>query len=68
MPQPKKRHSTSRQNKRRANWKLLAKKIGRCPQCGAASIPHHACPTCGSYKGRTAIKIKTKKKEKKEKK
>ncbi|MBW2592770.1 MAG: 50S ribosomal protein L32, partial [Deltaproteobacteria bacterium] len=28
-----------------------------CPQCGEAVLPHHACPSCGSYKGRTVIEV-----------
>ncbi|MDH3567319.1 MAG: 50S ribosomal protein L32, partial [Desulfobacteraceae bacterium] len=23
--------------------------------CGDARLPHHACPGCGTYKGRTVI-------------
>jgi len=68
MPQPKKKHSNSRQWKRRANWKLTAKPMSKCPQCGAKVLPHHACLSCGAYKGREAIKIKAPKKGKKEKK
>jgi large subunit ribosomal protein L32 len=67
MPQPKKRHSKSRQWKRRANWKLTAPTLSVCPQCAAKVLPHNACPACGSYKGREVIKIKEAK-EKKEKK
>lgn len=67
MPVPKKRHSNIRQGKRRfANYRLTAVNLSRCPQCGAPTLPHHACPTCGTYQGRTIIKIKTKKKGKKE--
>ncbi|MFH1683535.1 MAG: 50S ribosomal protein L32 [Candidatus Margulisiibacteriota bacterium] len=68
MPVPKKRHSNVRQGKRRfSNYRLSAKTLSRCPACGAPALPHHACPACGSYKGRQAIKIKQKKKPKKEK-
>jgi large subunit ribosomal protein L32 len=68
MPMPKKRHSNVRQGKRRfSNYRLASKDIGKCPQCGEAALPHHACPSCGTYKGRTVIKKKDKK-EKKEKK
>lgn len=69
MPMPKKRHSNVRQGKRRfSNYKLTAKSISKCSSCGAAILPHHACPSCGAYKGRPAIKIKQKtKKGKKEK-
>lgn len=62
---PKKRHSNVRQGKRRSsNYRLSATLHGKCPQCGAPSLPHHACPSCGTYKGRT-IKNKKEKKGKK---
>jgi len=65
MPQPKKRHSNSRQNKRRfSNYTLKATKSVSCSACGAATLPHHACPTCGSYKGKVVKKIKVKDKKK----
>ena len=67
MPQPKKKHSNSRQGKRRgSNYRLAAKKLARCSSCGAAALSHRACPTCGTYKGRQVKKIKTKKSKKKE--
>jgi len=62
MAQPKKRHSNSRQGKRRgAHWKLTPPNLSICPQCGAATLPHHACLKCGTYKGRQVIAIETKK-------
>ncbi|MFH1361062.1 MAG: 50S ribosomal protein L32 [bacterium] len=64
---PKKRHSNCRQGKRRAsNYKLSAKGLGKCSSCGAVCLPHHACRSCGAYKGRPAKKIKQKKNKKKE--
>lgn len=68
MPMPKKRHSNVRQGKRRfSNYKLSPNAIMSCPACGAAIQSHHACPSCGSYKGRQVIKIKEPKKKGKEK-
>ncbi|MFC1571418.1 50S ribosomal protein L32 [Candidatus Margulisiibacteriota bacterium] len=65
MPMPKKRHSNVRQGKRRfSNSRLKAKQISRCATCGAPILPHHACLTCGNYKGRPAVKIKQKKAKK----
>ncbi|OGB87710.1 50S ribosomal protein L32 [candidate division WOR-1 bacterium RIFCSPLOWO2_02_FULL_46_20] len=65
MPQPKKRHSNVRQGKRRAsNYRLKEKNLSKCPSCGTANLPHHACLSCGTYKGRTVIKIKDKKAKK----
>ena len=65
MPQPKKRHTPSRQGKRRANWlKLKTSGLRPCPQCGAKVLSHSVCPACGTYKGILAIKKKAKKKRK----
>ena len=64
MPVPKKRHSNTRTRTRRANWKLKALNLAECPQCHAKVLSHHACPECGTYKGRMVIKIKSEPKEK----
>lgn len=65
MPVPKKRHSNIRQGKRRfSNYQLKPTAVSRCPQCGAPVRPHYACPTCGHYKGKAAVKIKVKKEKK----
>lgn len=67
MPVPKKRHSRSRQGKRRAvTFRASLPTLSTCPSCGEKTLPHNACPSCGSYKGRAVIKIKTKKKKGKE--
>jgi len=66
MPVPKKRHSNIRQGKRRAsNYRLAAVNLSRCPACGAPALPHQVCPSCGSYRGRSVIKIEVEKKGKK---
>lgn len=52
MANPKNRHSRSRRDKRRANWKLEAPNLGECPQCHAPKLPHRMCDNCGYYDGR----------------
>lgn len=59
MPSPKSKHSKSRRDKRRANWKLTVPGLVECPQCHAMKLPHHVCPVCGFYKGRSVIQAKT---------
>jgi large subunit ribosomal protein L32 len=53
MAVPKRKVSKSQRDKRRTHKKLDAPNIATCPQCGEATLPHHACPSCGTYKGRT---------------
>lgn len=55
MPNPVKRHSKSRRNKRRSHDALTAPTTGLCPQCSEPKLPHRVCPSCGSYKGREVI-------------
>jgi len=57
MPNPIKRHSKSRRNMRRAHDFLKPVAASACPQCRAPKLPHHACPTCGTYKGREIVSI-----------
>lgn len=62
MPPPKRRHTRSRRDKRRASaWKLTAGALGKCAQCGAARAPHHVCPACGFYNGQLVLPRKVKK-------
>lgn len=55
MPNPIRRHSKQRRDKRRTHYKAVASKVGACPQCGAVKLPHRACPECGYYNGRKAL-------------
>lgn len=58
MPVPKKKTPKSRLGKRRSHLHMRAPKLGECPQCHTPRLPHHACPTCGNYRGREAIVVK----------
>lgn len=66
MPVPKKRHSNTRTNRRRANWKVKPVNFGVCQSCGEPVLPHRACRACGSYQGRLAVAVKNKKEKSKE--
>ncbi len=60
MPNPKRKHSRARRDKRRANWKVSPFDISSCPECNQPKLPHQVCPSCGSYKGRIVVNIKEK--------
>ncbi|HVN82642.1 MAG TPA: 50S ribosomal protein L32 [Terriglobia bacterium] len=58
MPNPKRRHSKSRRNKRRAHDFLTAPSTSECPNCHEMKMPHRACPHCGYYNGREVIEVR----------
>ncbi|MGI6632224.1 MAG: 50S ribosomal protein L32 [Bacillota bacterium] len=60
MAVPKKRHSASRRDMRKANWKLKAPSMVECPHCHALILPHRVCPSCGYYGGKEVVKVETK--------
>ncbi|MCG6892863.1 MAG: 50S ribosomal protein L32 [Desulfobacteraceae bacterium] len=55
MALPKRKKSKSKRDMRRAHQKLAGPNLSECPQCGEKKLPHHACPGCGDYKGRTVV-------------
>jgi len=58
MPNPKRRHSKARRNRRRAHDFLVPQSLAECPHCHEAKLPHQACPYCGYYRGREVILVK----------
>ena len=58
MPVPKRKTSKSKRDKRRTHQKTTGPNVSTCSQCGEAKLPHHACPSCGTYKGRSVIQGK----------
>lgn len=58
MPNPKRRHSKSRRDRRRAHDALKPLYLSVCPSCGEPKLPHRACPHCGYYRGRPVIEVK----------
>jgi large subunit ribosomal protein L32 len=55
MPNPKRRHSKARRDRRRAHDALPQPATSTCPNCGEAKIPHRACAKCGYYRGRQVV-------------
>jgi large subunit ribosomal protein L32 len=55
VPNPKRRHSKSRKNKRRAHDALGTVALTDCPRCGQRTLPHAVCDNCGHYKGLAVI-------------
>ena len=58
MAVPKKKTSQSRRNMRRSHDALTPVNVQECPNCGAAKLSHHVCPSCGHYKGRQVLKMR----------
>jgi large subunit ribosomal protein L32 len=57
MPLPKRRHSGTRRDKRRANDALAAPASSFCPNCQEPKLPHRICKSCGYYNGKEVIKV-----------
>lgn len=55
MAVPKKKTSKSRKNMRRAHDFLTPANYSACPKCKAPKLPHRACASCGTYKGREVL-------------
>ena len=59
MALPKRRHSSARRDKRRANWKLAPPSATRCSHCAAIKRPHHICGSCGYYRDEEQLVVKS---------
>lgn len=56
MAVPKKKKSKSKRDMRRSHDRVKVPNIVTCPHCHEPILPHHVCPECGTYRGRTIIK------------
>lgn len=57
MANPTHRHTRSRRDKRRANWKIVSLGIVLCPECQEPRLSHRVCTNCGSYRGKKIIEV-----------
>ncbi len=55
MPNPKRRHSKARRDKRRTHDGLTKPASSVCSECGERKLPHRVCPHCGQYRGREVM-------------
>jgi large subunit ribosomal protein L32 len=55
MAVPKKRKSKSKRNMRRSHDSINMPGVTTCPHCHEPVLPHHVCPECGTYKGKTIV-------------
>lgn len=62
MAVPKKRHTKSARNQRRANQKVKKPSISICQMCKSPKKPHHLCSVCGTYKKRKVVEKSVSKK------
>ncbi|MGC8722859.1 MAG: 50S ribosomal protein L32 [Acidobacteriota bacterium] len=58
MPNPRRRHSKTRRDKRRTGDALSLPNLVECPQCHEKRPPHQVCPACGHYDGRAVLEVK----------
>ncbi|MBU6370922.1 MAG: 50S ribosomal protein L32 [Patescibacteria group bacterium] len=56
------RHNRSQRGSTRSHHALKGIALTKCPDCGAATMRHQACPNCGKYRGKTVIDMEPKKK------
>jgi large subunit ribosomal protein L32 len=56
MPNPTRRHSKTRRDKRRTHYKTEVPTFALCSNCGAPHLYHRVCPECGYYRGNPVIK------------
>jgi large subunit ribosomal protein L32 len=55
MPNPKRRHTSARRDKRRAHDRLTPAATTACPQCRQPKLPHRVCAHCGYYRGAEVV-------------
>lgn len=53
MPNPKRKMSKTRRDKRRTHYKATVPSFGTCSNCGDMKLTHNACSSCGYYNGRS---------------
>ncbi|MBI1802031.1 MAG: 50S ribosomal protein L32 [Chloroflexi bacterium] len=60
-PQPKRKLSKGRRDRRRSHMALTAIHLVECTQCHEPKLPHRVCLNCGTYDGIEVLEMKTQK-------
>lgn len=60
MGVPKRKVSKARYRTRRMANRYHAPQLNLCSHCGAATLPHRVCPSCGYYKEQQIIGVELK--------
>jgi len=61
-PLPKRKTNKGARDRRRSHLALKEANLVECPECHSLRLPHHVCPSCGTYKGVEFFEVETKKK------
>lgn len=56
---PNSKVSRRQRGNRRQHQRLKAPSLMMCPKCGAWKQTHRVCKSCGTYRGRQVIKVKS---------
>ncbi|MFO0417069.1 MAG: 50S ribosomal protein L32 [Pseudomonadota bacterium] len=59
MAVPKKRTSRSKRDMRRSHHALSRTYANVCPSCAEPVLPHRACTSCGTYRGKDVVAVKS---------
>jgi large subunit ribosomal protein L32 len=59
MAVPKRKKSKMRVRQRKAHVKARIAQVKPCPKCGAPQQSHRVCPSCGCYRGRQLLTVKS---------
>ncbi|MFM1774178.1 MAG: ribosomal protein [Acidobacteriota bacterium] len=57
MPNPKRRHSKARRDRRRAHDALVPVSVTKCSNCSESKLPHRICTHCGFYRGKLVMRV-----------
>ena len=57
MPNPKRRTSSARRDRRRSHHALEEPGQSVCPNCQEAKLAHRVCPHCGFYRGKQVVAV-----------
>ncbi len=63
-PQPKRKHSKGRRDRRRGQDFIEAVNLVTCSNCGEVRPAHTVCPNCGFYHSREVISVEKESKAK----